>query len=204
MLASGRGADARPSVGLASLPSAGRTSLPSAWLTSLASALLGAVLAALVPSAAGAQSLFRDPEPRIEATLPDPWPSVPPAEKTVGFYVSPTTTNRFAVDPKSIAIDGGKVVRFTLLITSASGVRNVSYEALACDRAEQRLLAIARADGSWSVLRNSSWRPLNLDDTVNRHMPELYRRLCEGGGAAGASPQALVARLLADPSFSNN
>ena len=170
----------------------------------LLAALPAALLAGLAPATAGAQSLFLDPEPRTEVTLPDPMPVVPPSERAIGFYVSPTTTNRFAVDPQSIGIDGGVVVRFTLIVTSRRGVRNVSYEAFACDRGEQRLLAIARADGSWSVLRDSRWRPLAVDDTVNRQMPELYHRFCAGGKAAGTKPEALVMRLLADPAVVNN
>jgi len=178
--------------------------LPACLPAALPACLVSALLACLAPATADAQSLIRDPEPPTEVTLPDPMPGVPPAEQTIGFYVSPTTTNRFAVDPRSIGIDGGKVVRFTLIVTSRSGVRNVSYEAFACDRAEQRLLAIARSDGSWSVLRDSRWRPLNIDDTVNRQMPELYRRFCAGGAAAGTTPKALVARLHSEPGIVNN
>jgi len=165
----------------------------------LAAVLLAALLAGQAPHA-GAQSLFLDPGPRVEATLPDPMPAVPPPDRTVGFYVSPTTTNRFAIDPQSLGIDEGKVVRFTLVITSSSGVRNVSYEAFACDRGEQRLLAIARADGSWSVLRNSQWRPLDIDDQRNRQMPELYGRFCDGGMVAARTPAGLLERLAQDPS----
>lgn len=165
-----------------------------------AAAVLAVALLASQSPQAVAQSLFRDPGPIIEVTLPDPMPAVPPPERTVGFYVSPTTTNRFAIDPQSLGIDEGKVVRFTLVVTSSSGVRNVSYEAIACDRGEQRLLAIARTDGSWVVLRNSQWRPLDVDDQRNRQMPELYGRFCDGGGAAATTPAGLLERLAQDAS----
>ena len=159
------------------------------------------VSALLAPGGALAQNvgLTGAREQVVEADLPNPMPAVPKPEDTVEFYVSPVTTNRFAIDPASLRVERERVVQFTLIVTSASGVRNVSYEALRCDRGDQRLLAIARADGSWSVLRNSQWRHLNTEDTVNRHHPELFARLCSGGAAASLDAARLVQRLRSGP-----
>ncbi len=163
--------------------------------------LVLAALVALAAPVAPAQSLFGDdaPSPGGEAKIPDPMPVVPPPGEALQFYVSPTTTNRFAVDTESLAVDDERLVRFMLIVTSATGVRNVSYEAFRCDRGEQRVLAIARTDGSWSVLRNSRWVPLNRSDTVNRQHPELYARLCDGGAASALTREGLVRRLRATP-----
>lgn len=165
-------------------------------------ALLLAVLLLAAPGLreARAQLIFGKPEgPVQEAMLPQSLPAVPAGEGLAEFYVSPTTTIRFALDPASVAIDGDTVVRFTLVATSASGVRNVSYEAIRCAGREQRLFAIARPDGSWSLLRTSSWRPVSGDDTVNRQHTELLARLCDVGRVAGSSPEHLLARLRATP-----
>jgi hypothetical protein len=158
-------------------------------------ALIG--VAAGAPPTADAQSVLgREPSGQ-EAVLPDPMPQVPPPEKTLQFYVSPTTTNRFAIDPASFGIDGQTVVRFTLIVTSATGVRNVSYEALRCDSAEQKLLAVARVDGTWSVVRNARWQRLDRNTASNRHRPELYSRLCEGSVVAAKTPEKLATRVRA-------
>ena len=167
-------------------------------------ALLVAAVLVAVPGLreARAQLIFGKPEgPVQEAAVPQSLPAVSAAQDLVEFYVSPTTTVRFALDPASAAIDGDTVVRFTLVATSASGARNVSYEALRCSSREQRLIAIARPDASWSLLRNSPWRPLRHDDMVNRQHAELFVRLCEAGRAAGSSPQQLLARLRATPAL---
>jgi hypothetical protein len=157
-----------------------------AWIATIA---LGAVA-----TGASAQSLLGRDVSHQEAVLPDPMPSVPPPEKTLDFYVSPTTPNRFAVDPASFGIDGRTVVRFMLIVTSSSGVRNVSYEAFRCDSGEQRLLAIANLDGTWSIVQNSVWQPLERA-TRNRQRPELYSRLCEGSAVAGRTPEQLEVRM---------
>lgn len=36
----------------------------------------------------------------------------------IEFYVSPTTTNRFAIDGATLAIDQERLVRFALVVTS--------------------------------------------------------------------------------------
>ncbi|MCL4747092.1 MAG: hypothetical protein KJZ83_16990 [Burkholderiaceae bacterium] len=170
-----------------------------------AGAVLAAVLRlsllALAAGSAGAQNVgISGPGERaFEARLPEPMPAVPKAGDTIEFYVSPVTTNRFAIDPASLRVESEKVVQFTLIVTSGSGVRNATYEAIRCDRGEQRLLAVARADDSWSVLRNSQWRRLNTGDTVNRQHPELFARLCSGGAAAALDTARLLARLRSGP-----
>jgi hypothetical protein len=166
------------------------------------SVMLGLLLGALVAAAgAGAQDIgLMGPKDQLfDASLPDPMPAVPKAADTVEFYVSPVTTNRFAIDPASLRVEQERVVQFTLIVTSRAGARNVSYEAMRCDRGDQRLLAIARADGSWSVLRNSRWQHLNTGDTVNRHHPELFARLCSGGAAASLDTARLIERLRSGP-----
>jgi hypothetical protein len=119
----------------------------------------------------------------------------------IEFYVSPTTTNRFAVDGASLAIDQERLVRFTLVVTSRSGARNVSYEAMRCDRGDRRLLAVGRADGSWALVPGSTWQPVNAGDLVNRQHAELFRRLCSAGSAAAPKADRLAAKLRAQPAF---
>ena len=162
-----------------------------------------ALLAALAGLPAQAQSLFGlggEAPPLIEPVVPARLPELEPASM-IEFYVSPTTTNRFAIDASSIAVDQGRMVRFALLVTSRSGARNVSYEAIRCDRRERKLLAIGRTDGSWSISADNPWRPIAVNDSVNRQHLELFNRLCAGGAVAAQKPQALRERLLETPTI---
>jgi hypothetical protein len=171
---------------------------PRGWRFALACLALAGIASGAAPIDAGAQSLFRESTGQ-EPQLPDPMPKVPPPGEALEFYVSPTTTNRFAVDPASFGIDGETVVRFTLIVTSSTGVRNVSYEALRCDSAEQILLAVARVDGTWSVLKNPRWERLDRDAGSNRHRPELYARLCQGSAVVARTPERLTIRMRSTP-----
>jgi len=83
-------------------------------------------------------------------------PSYPRRADLIEFYVSPTAEFRYFVDARSLSVGADRIVRFTLVARSPSGVDNVSYEGIRCPR-EHRLYAVARAEGSWSS-RDSDWR----------------------------------------------
>lgn len=162
--------------------------------------MFASVLAGLPAQAQSLFGLAGEQPPLVEPVVPAQLPALDPAAM-IEFYVSPTTTNRFAIDASSIAVEQSRLVRFALLVTSRSGARNVSYEAMRCDRRERKLLALGRADGSWSMLADSPWRPITAHDSVNRHHLELFNRLCAGGAAAAQKPQALRERLLETPTI---
>src|SRR5205823_1385222 len=84
-----------------------------------------------------------------------PPPYTRPAD-LIEFYVSPTAEFKYFVDASSLSVGADRIVRFTLVARSPSGVDNVSYEGMRCPR-ENRLYAVARAGGSWSS-RDSDWR----------------------------------------------
>ncbi|HKC31129.1 MAG TPA: CNP1-like family protein [Burkholderiales bacterium] len=85
-----------------------------------------------------------------------PPPPYPRQADLIEFYVSPTAEFKYFVDARSLSVGADRIVRFTLVARSPSGVDNVSYEGLRCPR-EHRLYAVARAEGSWSG-RDSDWR----------------------------------------------
>ncbi len=95
--------------------------------------------------------------PEEEEKASDPWPSLfedkpfkegetalpalPRDEDLIPFSVNDSANFRFAVDPKSISVGGDNVVRYTVVITSDGGGRNVSYEGMRCDAFERRIYA---------------------------------------------------------------
>ena len=105
----------------------------------------------------------------VEYQLPKP----PEPQNLVPFYVSATNPNRFAIDLLSLSVDADGVVRYTLVVTSPAGAKNISYEGLRCKTAERRLYAFGRADGHWSKARNSDWVKIE-DNSLNRHHAALY------------------------------
>jgi len=159
----------------------------------LAAALMAVFL--LTPRALPAQSLLGDEVPAVEVDPAVPLPPPPGPQAGIEFPVSVLTSNRFAIDPDGLILQEGRLVRFTLIVTSRSGVRNVSHEAIRCAQGQRRLLAIGLTDGTWSPSRSSTWLPIDRGATVNRAHAELMARWCSGGQLTGRDAKALV-RLL--------
>jgi hypothetical protein len=84
-------------------------------------------------------------------------PSTPKAENLVSFNVSPTATQSFAIDVSSLTVGTDGVIRYTLVATSASGAKNISYEGIRCQTYERKLYAFGQADGTWVRSRRNTW-----------------------------------------------
>lgn len=106
----------------------------------------------------------------IDVQLPAP----PKQQELVAFYVSAATDNRFFVDPASISVGSDGVVRYTLVVVTPSGVRNVSFEGMRCETKERRLYAFGRADGTWSKARSNQWDRVR-EAVNNRHHAALFQ-----------------------------
>jgi hypothetical protein len=112
-------------------------------------------------------------------------PAAPAKENLLSFYVSPLATMNFAVDATSVSVTPDGVVRFTLVITSTEGARNVSHEGIRCKTAERKLYATGGADGNWSASRNDAWSQIR-DVGANRQYAALFNDyFCDFGSVAG-------------------
>lgn len=155
-------------------------------------AWIGSVLIGLGAGWPAQAQIFSDTERKqLELAVPATIPPLSKESDLLEFYVSPVTTNRFAIDPASLTIDQEVFALFTLVVTSARGVRNISYEAFKCSEAQRRILALGRADGTWTPVRNPVWRSIVSGDTVNNQYPELARALCTGPSATSSRQMAL-------------
>ena len=84
-----------------------------------------------------------------QTTLPAP----PQDADLIPFSVNDSADFRFAVDPKSLSVGDDRVVRYTVVITSAGGGRNVSFEGLRCDAFERRIYAtLPKGATEWAVV----------------------------------------------------
>lgn len=120
-------------------------------------------------------------------------PAAPRSEAFLPVYVSATTENKFQVDADSITVGSDGVVRYSLVIVSASGAQNVSYEGMRCATAERRLYAFGRSDGSWSKARSNRWVKIQ-ESTLNRHHAALFREFfCPEGMTVRDADEARMA-----------
>lgn len=129
------------------------------------------------------------PWAEIEVQLPAP----PKAEDLLAFYVSPTTDNRFLIDPASISVGSDGVIRYTLVVLTPGGTRNVTFEGMRCSTGEKRIYAFGRTNGAWSKSRANKWEPVK-EAVNNRHHAALYYEyFCPDGVIARSAEEARLA-----------
>lgn len=109
----------------------------------------------------------RKPWKELQAQLPPQ-----PEERNLReFKPSAATNNRFFIDTQSIVIGEDGVVRYTVVIRTASA-SNVLFEGMRCATNQVRLYAIGRSDG-WTRAANSQWQSISRSLDRNRHHIEL-------------------------------
>ena len=133
--------------------------------------------------------------------LDTPWkeiavqlPPAPAAENLLEFYVSATASQTFAIDAKSLTVGSDGVIRYTLVASSGTGVKNVSYEGIRCQSFEKKLYAFGHPDGKWSRSRNDRWERIRSNAANRQHAALAQDYLCQGLTIAGNAEQ-MVARI---------
>lgn len=155
---------------------------------------LGSVVAAMVLagltgcSSFHTQSHFADQledETKAWEEIAIQLPPAPLEANLLPFDAGATTTQRFAVDEKSLSVGADGVVRFTLVALSTGGAKNVSYEGIRCASREQKIYALGHPDGSWSRSRRDQWQRID-NDALNRQQSALAKGyFCLGNAVAG-------------------
>jgi hypothetical protein len=146
-------------------------------LNKLRLALLGSgfLLATAVPAAAQwrlFESEFdeeKKPWAEIEAKLP----VAPRPENLIPFEAGGATPHRFYIDAPSLSVGEDGVVRYTVVVKTAGGATNVSFEGIRCATREQKYYAAGRSDGRWVRARDPQWRRIEYKE-LNRHHGVLY------------------------------
>jgi hypothetical protein len=121
-------------------------------------------------------------------------PAPPAPENLIPFYVSATATQTFALDEKSLQIGKDGVIRFTLVSTSPSGARNISYEGIRCASFEKKSYAYGRDDGSWARSRRDQWERIVRNAANRQHGVLAVDFFCESQAVAG-NRETLLKRL---------
>ena len=120
-------------------------------------------------------------------------PQAPRKEALLPFYVSAATNNDFSVDAASLSVGADGVVRYILVVETAGGARNVSFEGMRCLTRERRIYASGRLDGAWSKSRNNQWEPIH-DVAANRQHAALFLEyFCPGGVIVRNAEEAINA-----------
>ena len=102
-------------------------------------------------------------------------PEFPKEENLIEFFVQATATSKYFIDLTSISIgetDG--VVRYSMVIKTAGGARNVTYEGIHCKESSYKIYATGRSNDKWSVNPQPEWKVLK-SSSLNIHQDILSR-----------------------------
>lgn len=127
-------------------------------------------------------------------------PAAPLAKNLLPFYVSAATSNRFLIDAASLSVGSDGVVRYTLLVLTPEGARNVGFEGMRCETRERRIYASGRLDGSWSRSRSKQWSRIQ-DAASNRHHAALFLGYFCPDGIMARSVDEILEALKRDANF---
>lgn len=137
---------------------------------------MGVVLVTLQPGLTPAQRFDSrgniipgtEPPPKIdkipkerppERDMPPPAP--PQTENLMQLDVPKYSGQEVFVDRAAFSLGADEIVRYTLVTTAASGLRQVSYEGIRCGPDEWRSYFLGRPDGGWSKDFTSQWQRVN-------------------------------------------
>lgn len=116
-------------------------------------------------------------------------PALPRDADLVEFHVGANTANRFYLDGSTLSVGGDGIVRYVLVVRTAGGATNTTFEGVRCDTGEYKLYASGRADGTWARSRTDAWRPIE-NKLANRHHAALNRDLfCPAGARIGSADE---------------
>jgi hypothetical protein len=132
-------------------------------------------------------------------------PAFPKQENLIEFYVSAVATNKYFIDASTLSIGADKVIRYVLVVKTAGGATNVSFEGMHCNELAWKHYATGRSDNTWAKSRASriEWRPIE-NKPVNRHHAALSRDLfCPLGNPINSADEGRNALRLGKHPNSN-
>lgn len=110
-------------------------------------------------------------------------PLNPPNKSTlVPFYVSMTTTFKFAIDTDSILIGADGITRYIVVLTSPNGSQQSQYEGIRCDSFQWRLYGTFD-NGKWQENPLGSWKE------IKRNVPNRYQAALAQGALCNLNTQ---------------
>lgn len=103
---------------------------------------------------------------------------------------------QFGVDPNTLTITRDGVIRYVMVASSTTGVRNVLYEGIRCTTGEVKTYARKNAAGQWAPVSDPQWRALHGGNATTAHALALARQgACSGHTVGADSVGALVKKL---------
>ncbi len=114
------------------------------------------------------QEHYEEEKPWLESQAP--LPGAPKFDDLVEIEMGNAAPHRYFVDPASLSTSADGVVRYTMVVETRGGARNIGFEGMRCATGEWKIYAFGRPDGTWSQNKHGRWSP------VQGRRADSYRR----------------------------
>lgn len=156
--------------------------------------------AAFAVAAAPPEGYF-DYDPKFDSTSPESWreseatlPAYPQDPDLLPISFSARDTLKVYIDQKSLARAADGVLRFTLVVESARGARNVLFEGMRCETGEYKTYAVGTREHRLEPVKDPRWKQIpNPEINAFRHV--LFKHYVCDGTRTARTPQELVQRV---------
>jgi len=164
---------------------------PAVVLLSIISSLLGACSGTIPPPAP-------EPPDAQQAWKEDPLrlPAFPQNADLLPMAVSRAVPEKILIDSKSISVGNDEVVRYTVVVESSSGVRNVFYEGIRCDTREYKRYAYGTTEKTFAPMANSSWQKIYVSGLSAFRYEAYNRYFCYIVGRTAGNPIPKPAEII--------
>ncbi len=102
------------------------------------------------------------------------------------------------IDIKSISLEPDRVSRFSYVVESPSGARNVFYDGFRCETRQYKTYAIGTSTHSFESVVKPQWRTIPRLE-INDFRYQLYRNYLCDDHASARTPDDLVRQLKYQP-----
>lgn len=143
--------------------------------------LVGGV--ALIAAAVAAAGPYDSPTPgpQFDPSAVKVWresaptiPAYPDDHHLLAVPLGPRDTLKLYLDEKSLSRAADRVARFTVVVESARGARNVLYEGLRCETREYKTYAIGTPERVLQPVKEPRWQAIPYSET-NAFRYHLYK-----------------------------
>lgn len=133
-----------------------------------------------------------DRKPSWTENAVDTLPPLPQEANLLAFTVSENTPLTFFIDKNSLSVGTDGIVRYTVVVKSPAGARNVNYEGIRCDNYNWRLYASINEDqNSWDRTVANDFQRIE-NGNLNAYRAALYQDyFCANKLPTGSAKQIL-------------
>lgn len=145
-------------------------------------------------------------------TLPEYEPGENWKEQDVALPAFPTDTEglirldtrypgyRYYIDPASISVgQEDQIARYTVVVETDDGARNVLYEGIRCDVGQYKTYAYGTADGPFQPMPGARWKDVRSEAAFRYRRDLLEFYVCDGS-VVRFDPKQIVQRIQYPPS----